>query len=115
MGLCALVSALLVFRRQSLDACVCALQLDHPSVIKLYEVYEDDNNMYLVLEYCSGGELYDRLHAQDGHKYSEQQASRLVFQMLAAIAYCHGMGISHRDLKYVVIVVWLGHWGTVAA
>ena len=64
-------------------------------------MYEDDNNIYLVLEYCSGGELYDRLHAQEGHKYSELQASRLVFQMLTAIAYCHGMGISHRDLKCV--------------
>ena len=83
----------------------CWAQLDHPSVIKLYEVFEDDNNMYLVLEYCSGGELYDRLHAQDGHKYSEQQASRLVFQMLTAIAYCHFMGISHRDLKCVALGV----------
>ncbi len=33
------------------------------------------------------------------HRYTEQQAARLVFQMLTAIAYCHGMGISHRDLK----------------
>jgi serine/threonine protein kinase len=76
------------------------VQLDHPNVIKLYEVYEDLDNIFLVLEYCSGGELYDRLHAQEGRRYGEAQAARLVFKMLTAIAYCHGMGISHRDLKY---------------
>jgi calcium-dependent protein kinase len=42
--------------------------LDHPNVIKLYEVYEDDKCIHLVLEYCSGGELYDQLHSQEGHK-----------------------------------------------
>lgn len=44
------------------------MQLDHPNVIKLYEVYEDDKCIHLVLEYCSGGELYDQLHSQEGHK-----------------------------------------------
>ena len=51
----------------ALSLCVC-VQLDHPNVIKLYEVYEDDKCIHLVLEYCSGGELYDQLHSQEGHK-----------------------------------------------
>ena len=73
--------------------------LDHPNVIKLYEYYEDASNLYLVLELCDGGELFDRLHMQAGSRYTEAEAARLMFKMVAAIAYCHYMGISHRDLK----------------
>ena len=104
----------------SLDSAGCASlaalpQLDHPFVVKLHEVFDDDRCIHLVQEYCSGGELYDRLTQQPDSRFDEAYAADLVHQMLTAIAYCHGMGISHRDLKYVVIVVWLGHWGTVAA
>lgn len=56
-------------------------------------------NLYLLLEYCSGGELYDRLHDQPSRRYTEPEAARLVFKMLSAIAYCHRQGVSHRDLK----------------
>ena len=73
--------------------------LDHPNVIKLYEYYEDATNIYLILEFCDGGELFDRLHQQQGSRYTEAEAARLMFKMVAAIAYCHYMGISHRDLK----------------
>ena len=73
--------------------------LDHPNVIKLYEYYEDASNIYLILELCDGGELFDRLHMQQGSRYTEAEAARLMFKMVAAIAYCHYMGISHRDLK----------------
>lgn len=52
-------------------------------------------------EYCSGGELLDRLNAREGHAYSERDAARLVSQILAAVAYLHSSGIAHRDLKYV--------------
>ena len=78
---------------------VPVLQLDHPNVIKLYEYYEETRNLYLVLEYCSGLELYDRLHMQQQNKYTEAKAAELVTMMLHAISYCHGMNVSHRDLK----------------
>jgi hypothetical protein len=70
--------------------------MDHPNVIKLYEYYEDEVNIYLILEFCDGGELFDRLHAQKGSRYTEAEAGRLMFKMCAAIGYCHYMGISHR-------------------
>lgn len=73
--------------------------VDHPNVIKLYEYLEDDKNLYLILEYCAGGELFDRLHAQRDSRYSETEASKLVFRMVAAVSYLHHLGISHRDLK----------------
>lgn len=76
-------------------------QLDHPNVIKLVEYYEDSSasQMYLILEYCSGGELFDQLKAQPHDKFPEATAAVLVHQMLSAVAYCHKMGIAHRDLK----------------
>lgn len=49
-------------------------------------------NIYLVLEFCDGGELFDRLHMQKGSRYTEAEAARLMFKMVAAIGYCHFMG-----------------------
>jgi serine/threonine protein kinase len=74
--------------------------VDHPNVIKLYEFYEDEQNIFLILEYCDGGELFDRLHEQTGHHYSEREAASLVLKMCAAIAYCHRQGISHRCVGF---------------
>jgi calcium-dependent protein kinase len=73
--------------------------MDHPNIIRLYEYYIDESNMYLILEFCDGGELFDRLHAQKGNRYSELQAAQLMFEMCSALGYCHYMGVSHRDLK----------------
>lgn len=64
-----------------------------------YEYYEDESNIYLILEFCDGGELFDRLHMQAGSRYTEAEAARLLFKMVAAICYVHFMGVSHRDLK----------------
>lgn len=71
--------------------------LDHPNVIKLYEYFEDDLNVYLVTELCSGGELFDKIIAQE--YFTEQQAARVFKQILMALNYCHTMNIVHRDLK----------------
>ena len=46
-----------------------------------YEYYEDPDNIYLILEFCDGGELFDRLHQQKGNRYSEAEAARLMFKM----------------------------------
>jgi serine/threonine protein kinase len=96
-GWCVLLAAPMAGRRHD----ECAVQLDHPNVIKLVEYYEDASasQMYLVLEYCSGGELFDQLKAQPGDKFPEPVAALLVHQMVSAVAYCHRMGIAHRDLK----------------
>lgn len=72
-------------------------KLDHPNIIKLYETFEDNKNIYLVLELCTGGELFDKII--DEGSFSEKKAAHILKQILAAIFYCHKHCIVHRDLK----------------
>lgn len=74
-------------------------QLDHPNIVRLEEVYESHNEIYLVQELCLGGELFDRLDEQPDYHYTEAECARLVKQMLSAVRYLHSKGIIHRDLK----------------
>ncbi|CAK68017.1 unnamed protein product (macronuclear) [Paramecium tetraurelia] len=71
--------------------------LDHPNIIKLFETFEDVRNVYLVMELCEGGELFDRI-IDKGH-FSENEAKIIFLQIMQAVNYCHQNGICHRDLK----------------
>ena len=77
------------------------IKLDHPNIIKLYEVYENEKYIYLIMELCTGGELFDRIteNTENGIQFTEKQAADLFKQMMSAINYCHKNGIVHRDLK----------------
>lgn len=72
-------------------------QLDHPNIVKLYEVYSDSSNIYLITEYLEGGELFD-LILKSKH-FNENIAAKIMKQLLSAICYCHSKKIVHRDLK----------------
>ncbi|XP_051896066.1 serine/threonine-protein kinase SIK2a isoform X1 [Pristis pectinata] len=71
--------------------------LDHPHIIKLYQVMETKNMLYLVTEYAKNGEIFDYL-ANHG-RLSELEARRKFWQILSAVEYCHNRKIVHRDLK----------------
>ncbi|XP_052642524.1 LOW QUALITY PROTEIN: serine/threonine-protein kinase SIK2 [Harpia harpyja] len=71
--------------------------LDHPHVIKLYQVMETKSMLYLVTEFAKNGEIFDYL-ASHG-RLSESEARRKFWQILSAVEYCHGRKIVHRDLK----------------
>ncbi|KAJ8280626.1 hypothetical protein GJAV_G00057040 [Gymnothorax javanicus] len=71
--------------------------LDHPHIIKLYQVMETKNMLYLVTEYAKNGEIFDYL-ANHG-RLSESEARRKFWQILSAVEYCHNRNIVHRDLK----------------
>ncbi|XP_029426608.1 maternal embryonic leucine zipper kinase isoform X4 [Nannospalax galili] len=71
--------------------------LRHQHICQLYHVLETENKIFMVLEYCPGGELFDYIISQD--RLSEEE-TRVVFrQILSAVAYVHSQGYSHRDLK----------------
>jgi len=67
--------------------------LDHPNIVKAYEVYETKHNIYVLMEYCSGGDLYARV------PYVESQAANIITQLCSAIGHMHDNGIIHRDIK----------------
>ena len=72
-------------------------QLDHPNVVKLYEIFDEGDCLYLVMELMVGGELFDRIVERE--HYSEKEAADTIRPLVDAIRYCHSMGIVHRDLK----------------
>ena len=74
---------------------------DHPNIIKLYETFEDKQYIYLIMEECSGGELFQKLafNAKNNLLYTEKDAAKLIKQILEAVNYLHHHGICHRDLK----------------
>eukprot|EP00397_Hematodinium_sp_SG-2012_P010288 GEMP01010397.1.p1 GENE.GEMP01010397.1~~GEMP01010397.1.p1 ORF type:complete len:499 (+),score=77.68 GEMP01010397.1:154-1650(+) len=73
------------------------LQMDHPHICRLLEVYEDETAVHLIMELCSGKELYDRLASKK--RYSEFDAVVAVLQMFAALQFMHDHHMCHRDLK----------------
>lgn len=72
-------------------------KVNHPNILKLYEVYEDDEYFFLVLELVEGSELFDKI--VDLGNYSEKDAANIVRQIVRAVEYLHQNGIVHRDLK----------------
>lgn len=72
-------------------------QLDHPNIVRLFEVFQDDKRFYLVTELCTGGELFDEITKRSN--FNENDAADIIKQVLSAIAYCHSKNICHRDLK----------------
>ncbi|KAI9344407.1 putative serine/threonine-protein kinase MARK2 [Obelidium mucronatum] len=71
--------------------------LNHPHIVKLYEVIETKYTVFLVMEYASGGELYDYLVVHG--KMKEKEARAKFRQILSAVSYCHKKRVIHRDLK----------------
>jgi serine/threonine-protein kinase HSL1, negative regulator of Swe1 kinase len=71
--------------------------IDHPNIMRLYDVWETSTELYLILEYVQGGELFDYL-CQKG-KLPVPEALDYFQQIIGAIDYCHRFNIAHRDLK----------------
>ena len=76
-------------------------KMDHPNIIKIYEVFESERSLYIIMEECKGGEIFDRIieHIQNKQMYSEKDAANIFQQVMSCIQYCHNQNICHRDLK----------------
>ncbi|KAG9158044.1 hypothetical protein Leryth_000208 [Lithospermum erythrorhizon] len=70
----------------------------HTNLVKFHDALEDDHNVYIVMELCEGGELLDRILSRGG-RYTEEDAKKIVFQILNVVSFCHLQGVVHRDLK----------------
>ena len=72
-------------------------EIDHPNVMRIYELFRDEVNYYLIMELMIGGEMFERIKAKTS--FSEREAAQYMKQILSAIVYCHDHQIVHRDLK----------------
>ena len=72
-------------------------ELDHSNIVKLFEIYYNDKNYFLITEYCPGGELMQQISSNK--VITEHIAAKYMKQVFSAVQYCHAHGIVHRDLK----------------
>ena len=71
--------------------------LDHPNIMKVFEYYNYNNHLYIISEFISGGELFDKI--TENHNLKEDISSNIMKQIFSAINFCHENDIVHRDLK----------------
>ncbi|KAI3528251.1 serine threonine-protein kinase eg2 [Colletotrichum abscissum] len=83
----------------------CQRNLRHPSFLRLCGQFHDSRNVYLVLEYNCGGDLYDRV--QNNGPFSEDECARYMAQMAFAVDYLHRKRVIHRDIKPENILIGL--------
>ncbi|XP_060520661.1 maternal embryonic leucine zipper kinase-like [Cylas formicarius] len=69
----------------------------HEHICQLYQVIETDSHYFIVMEYCSGGELFD--HIVEKNRLTESESRMFFRQITSAVAYLHSLGYAHRDLK----------------
>ncbi len=87
-------------------------ELVHPHIVRLREVLASDKQIFIVLEYAGGGEVFERVVAQG--KLGEPEAREYFSQLLEALAYLHSKGVVHRDLKDECCLFFLDHILTVS-
>mmetsp|Transcript_131046 Transcript_131046/g.326935 ORF Transcript_131046/g.326935 Transcript_131046/m.326935 type:complete len:658 (-) Transcript_131046:287-2260(-) len=72
-------------------------ELDHPNICKILETYENGRVLWVVMEYCEGGEVFERI--MDKGRLPEHEVAIIIKQVAGALTYAHSRGIAHRDLK----------------
>ncbi|CAD8204223.1 unnamed protein product [Paramecium pentaurelia] len=82
--------------RKSLREMEILEKLDHPFIVKALEVFQDDQNYNMIIEFISGIDLQEDI---SNAKFTEEKASKIINQLLLAIGYIHHQGVVHRDIK----------------
>jgi serine/threonine protein kinase len=73
--------------------------LTHEHIIKLFNHFEDDNYVYLAIEFAAGGQLWDKMMKTDSKRLPEKQVAMYIKELVSSLEYLHGKGIIHRDIK----------------
>lgn len=79
----------------------------HPNIIQLYEIIETPKQLYLIMEYANGGELFD--YIVEKHRIDEKEACSMFQQIISGIEYIHKLNIVHRDMKPENLLLDHGH------
>jgi calcium-dependent protein kinase len=76
-------------------------EMNHPNILSLVDVFEDNDYLHLVTEYCKGGEIFKSVakHNKKANPINEREAVSILQQLIKAVAFCHEKDIVHRDLK----------------
>ena len=77
--------------------------VDHPNITRVFELLEDPKNYFIVMEFCSGGNLLDKFEKIE--KMTEKAIADIINQILLALNYMHKQNIMHRDLKLQNLLV----------
>ena len=72
-------------------------ELDNEHIIKIFQIYENENHYLIIMEYCEGGELFN--YIVDKQRLSENESAYFYYQIIEGVEYIHSQGIAHRDLK----------------
>ena len=72
-------------------------ELDNEHIIKVYQIYENENHYLIIMEYCEGGELFN--YIVEKQRLSENESAYFYYQIIQGVEYIHSQGIAHRDLK----------------
>jgi tRNA A-37 threonylcarbamoyl transferase component Bud32 len=101
------------FQQRFLNEAQVAAQLDHRGIVKVYDYRQDDDRLYIVMEYIAGGNLSEMLAQLRSRQqwFSLREAVQLVREVAVALSYAHGKGVLHRDIKPANIMIKAGAAG----
>uniref|UniRef100_A0A3P9M9G0 non-specific serine/threonine protein kinase n=1 Tax=Oryzias latipes TaxID=8090 RepID=A0A3P9M9G0_ORYLA len=95
-------------RRESRKEVSVLANMSHPNIVQYKESFEEGGCLYIVMDYCEGGDLFKKINSQKGVLFSEDQILDWFVQICLALKHVHGRKILHRDIKYDCLFLTVG-------